>query len=246
MAERVQLIFAENPGDLPAAYQLPPGLDLVLSSVVARFNGAAAAATFIPVLEVLSQDDKLMARVRPDQEFAVGDTGVVTFAPFLRRQAAAAAGGSAPTYAYIVKTTNQTITTGTNTKLTSYDTSFTNDATSFSLSLADGDIFILQQGIYQLWYHVVWTATFANIARAFVNSGTFFIGFANFWVGPTVAERTPSNHGLLGGSALGICDDPGANPSVNSDNSISVFQTSGVNQTIDRAHFAITRYGDFS
>jgi len=91
--QKVQLIFSENPGSLPATYDLPPSLDLVLSSVVARFNGAGAAAAFIPVLEVLSQDDRLMARVRPDQEFAVGDTGVVTFAPFLRRQAAAAASG---------------------------------------------------------------------------------------------------------------------------------------------------------
>lgn len=88
---KVQPIFRENAGALPAEYVLPAGLDLVLSSVVARFDGAGAAATFVPVLEVLTQDAKLIARVRPDQTFAVGDTGVVTFAPFLRRQAAAAA-----------------------------------------------------------------------------------------------------------------------------------------------------------
>lgn len=82
MAKRVELIFSENPGSLPADYRLPAGLELVLSSVVARFNGAGAAGAFLPTLEVLSQDGKLMARVRPDQEFAVGDTGVVTYAPF--------------------------------------------------------------------------------------------------------------------------------------------------------------------
>lgn len=82
MAQPVQLIFTEQPGALPADYTLPPGLDLDLVSVVARFNGAAAAASFIPTLEVLSQDDKVIARARTDQVFAVGDTGVVTFAPF--------------------------------------------------------------------------------------------------------------------------------------------------------------------
>lgn len=82
MPPPVQLIYTDNPGSLPAVYTLPPGLSLELSSVVARINGAAASAIFVPVLEILSQDDKLMARVRPDQQFAVGDTGVVTYAPF--------------------------------------------------------------------------------------------------------------------------------------------------------------------
>lgn len=82
MAQRVQLIFDDTTVSLPGTYTLPAGLDLELSSVVARFNGAAAGATFIPVLEILSQDDRLMARARPDQEFGIGDTGVVTYAPF--------------------------------------------------------------------------------------------------------------------------------------------------------------------
>lgn len=79
---KVQQIFTDNPGGLPAVFTLPSGLDLVLSSVVARIDGAGASATFVPVLEILSQDDRLVARVRPDQTFAVGDTGVVTYAPF--------------------------------------------------------------------------------------------------------------------------------------------------------------------
>ena len=82
----VQLIYSDNPGSLPAEYTLPPGLDLELASVVARFNGSGASGSFIPTLEVLSSDDRVMARVRTDQVFAVGDTGVVTFAPFLRRR----------------------------------------------------------------------------------------------------------------------------------------------------------------
>lgn len=91
--QKVQLIYTDNPGNLPADFTLPPGLDLELSSVIARVNGSGAAATFLPVLEVLSQDGKIIAQSRPDQEFSAGDTGRVTWAPFLRRQAAAAAGG---------------------------------------------------------------------------------------------------------------------------------------------------------
>lgn len=90
-SQPVQLIYSDDPGALPAVYTLPPGLNLELSSVVARINGSGAAATFVPVLEVLSQDDKLMARVRCDQEFAAGDTGVVTWAPFLRRRGGSSA-----------------------------------------------------------------------------------------------------------------------------------------------------------
>ena len=82
MAQPVQLVYTDDPGSLPATYTLPPNLEIELASVVARINGASAAAEFIPVLEILSQDDKLIARVRPEQVFAAGDTGVVTYAPF--------------------------------------------------------------------------------------------------------------------------------------------------------------------
>lgn len=82
MAERAKIVYTDQPGALPAEYVIPDTLDLDLSSVVARFDGASAAATFIPCLSLYSSDDRLIARARPDQEFAVGDTGVVTYAPF--------------------------------------------------------------------------------------------------------------------------------------------------------------------
>jgi len=146
VAERVQLINQENPGTLPAVYQLPPGLDLVLSSVVARFNGAAAAATFIPVLEVLSQDDKLMARVRPDQEFAVGDTGVVTFAPFLRRQAAAAAAGAGIEWCQATANNQSLGASLTALEFSGLGGDFDSDIPTFSLS--GGDLVIGTHGLY--------------------------------------------------------------------------------------------------
>lgn len=77
-----QLIYNDQPNAMADTYVVPPGADIVLDSVVASVTGAGASATFIPTLEILSQDNKVMARVRTDQEFAIGDTGVVTWAPF--------------------------------------------------------------------------------------------------------------------------------------------------------------------
>lgn len=87
---KTQLIFTDNPGAVPASYVIPGGLDLVLQSIVARFNGAAAGGAFLPVLAVYSQDGKLMGRFHPNTELAVGDTAVVTYAPFLKASEAAA------------------------------------------------------------------------------------------------------------------------------------------------------------
>lgn len=83
MAEpKTQLIFSDNPGGLPATYVIPPGLELVIESIVARFNGAAAAGAFLPCLGVYSQDDKLVGRFHPGQALQIADTAVVTYAPF--------------------------------------------------------------------------------------------------------------------------------------------------------------------
>ena len=85
--------FISNPGALPATYRLPDSLDLIIESVTADINGAAASGAFILCLSVYSQDDRRIGRVKIGTEFATGDTGVVTFAPFLK---GAAASGSDP------------------------------------------------------------------------------------------------------------------------------------------------------
>lgn len=82
MAEPKQQIFAEASVSLPTQYRLPPGLDLALHSIVAFIDGAAAGGAFRPAVAVRAQNGTLMARVPTDQEFAAGDSGVVTFAPF--------------------------------------------------------------------------------------------------------------------------------------------------------------------
>lgn len=82
MARAVQLIYEDVPGTLPAEYVVPAGAGLTLQSIVAKFNGAGAAGTFLPCLSVFSQDGRLMGRFHDDEWCAAGDTAVVTYAPF--------------------------------------------------------------------------------------------------------------------------------------------------------------------
>lgn len=82
MPQRVQQIFQDTGLAIPATYVVPPGMDLELASVVARWNGAGAGGSFKPALSIYSQNGKLMARVAPGTDLSVGDTAVVTYAPF--------------------------------------------------------------------------------------------------------------------------------------------------------------------
>lgn len=95
MADPKQLIFQENEVPLPDTYLLPAGLDLAINSVVAFIDGGSAAGDFRPTLAIFAQSGQLMARIPCDQTFAAGDSGVVTWAPFLRKRAT---GGGAQTW----------------------------------------------------------------------------------------------------------------------------------------------------
>jgi hypothetical protein len=95
VAQRTQLVYSDNPGAVPSSYIVPPTLDLVLQSVVVRWDGSVAAGAFLPTLAAYSQDGKLVGRFHPGTQLEAGDTGVVTYAPFLRASAAAAAASAA-------------------------------------------------------------------------------------------------------------------------------------------------------
>ena len=90
MPNRTQLIYADDAGDIPATYKLPPSLDLILESVVASWDGSGASGAFLPCLGLYSQDDKLMGRFHPGTQVEAGDSATVTYAPFLRGTAGAA------------------------------------------------------------------------------------------------------------------------------------------------------------
>lgn len=80
----VEQIYSDNPGSIPAEY--PFVSDVGIQSVVARIDGSGAASAFLPTLSIYSQDLKLIARVPSDITYEVGDTGVVTWSPFLARR----------------------------------------------------------------------------------------------------------------------------------------------------------------
>lgn len=88
MATPVQAIYNDQPGSLPATYDTPASLDMEFASSRLKFDGSGASGSFIVVLEALTNDGKIMVQARTDQVFPAGSTGVVSFAPFLRRRLA--------------------------------------------------------------------------------------------------------------------------------------------------------------
>lgn len=100
MSQKVQPIYTDQPGDLPASYSIPPGLEIVVSSIFARIDGSGASGDFVPTLDIVAQNGYLMARVAvSSQTLAAGDSARVTWAPFLRRASSAAPSGSSLPFA---------------------------------------------------------------------------------------------------------------------------------------------------
>jgi len=246
---KVQLIFSEMPGEIPASYQLPAGLDLVLSSVVARFNGAAAAATFIPVLEVLSQDGRLIARVRPDQEFAVGDTGVVTYAPFLRRQANGGAGGAGGEYAYFTRTVNRTLTSGSAPNpFFDNSTNFSSDSTVITANtdaIFGGTFELLATGVYVAVTAGLFTTTFAASKVAEI---TWAVGSGAGVDDPQREfHEDPRSESYIGVTSMRVLTNRNTVGSPPGQNYVQATfqQISGVDRVLDHCAFAIQRIRAF-
>lgn len=84
------LQFESRGGAVPADIVLAPGQKVQLSSVVARWDGTGASGTFKPCLSIYSQDGVLVSRTFPGTDMAPGDSGVVTYAPFLGDEATTA------------------------------------------------------------------------------------------------------------------------------------------------------------
>lgn len=82
------LSFNEIGGDTPATVQLAPGQDIRVFSIYAEWDGSAAAGSFRPALSIVSPSGVRVSTTRPETIFAVGDTGVVTYAPFLHSETA--------------------------------------------------------------------------------------------------------------------------------------------------------------
>lgn len=86
MPQDTDLAYVDSPGALPATYTYPGGLDVNLQSIVARIDGSGAAGSFKPCIDILNANGTLIARVPSDVTYAPGDTGVVSWTPFLTRR----------------------------------------------------------------------------------------------------------------------------------------------------------------
>ena len=194
MPSPVALVHREQSVTLPDSYTFEPDADFEFSSVRAKVSGAGAAASFIVVLEVLSQDGKIITQSRIDQEFAVGDTGALTWAPFLRRQAAAAADGRAWAVA-----SNPTPTAIANNVLTAIVWQDVEVAAGQSQLIAKeaspsatNAIQIAEDGLYAVTMITEFTAAGANIRHVLLSStGNFAVPGGLGTYGGTGGNESP-------------------------------------------------------
>jgi len=78
-----QVTFDEGGGATPHTVALAAGQNIRIYSVAVSWDGSGAGGSFHPCLALYSQDGKLLSRTRPEQVLDAGDSGVVTYAPFL-------------------------------------------------------------------------------------------------------------------------------------------------------------------
>jgi hypothetical protein len=78
----------------PLTFVLNGTGDLTLESVTADVDGSGAATAFDAVLSLYTQDGRLISRTKPTTSIAAGGEAIVTWAPFLRKPAVAAAGST--------------------------------------------------------------------------------------------------------------------------------------------------------
>lgn len=102
MSTPVQLRYEDNAGELPSEWQLPPGLSFQLFASSAVFDGSGAGGDFRPALAIYSQDDKLIGRYPASQTFTSGDSGEVTWSPFLGGEDSGTPGPPGPPGDYVL------------------------------------------------------------------------------------------------------------------------------------------------
>jgi hypothetical protein len=173
------IIGIDGPLDFGAGYTLAPGETMRPESIAAYWDGTGAAAAFKPCVTIYTQDGLRVARLFPGDDFQAGDDGIVTYAPFLREQPAAAAGGASLPWARLRKRAsgNQTFATGTG-QMVSWDTFQQSDAGTF---VQIGNFLRpLVDGVFALTVRLFWTSV-ANYDHAQIFfSGIDADGWANW------------------------------------------------------------------
>lgn len=87
MDDPVAIAIPTSVPDTPVAYQLQGTGSLEIKSLATTYDGTGAGSDFYPVMSIYTADGLLLSRTRTASPITAGDSGVVTFAPFLRQAA---------------------------------------------------------------------------------------------------------------------------------------------------------------
>lgn len=145
-------ILAPGVQAAPLDYTVQAGQEILLKSLFASFDGSAAASAFLPAIQILSDSGHVVGTYITQATVAAGGSADVSFGPFLRGQAAAAAAGSGSPSAVMIKTSQQTINAGALARVNLDSSTFaTSDGNVFSS--AANSIIIAEPGLYFAWAH---------------------------------------------------------------------------------------------
>lgn len=227
----------------PLAFALNGTGEMVLQSVTATIDGTGAGGTFDAVLSLYSQDGRLLSRTKPAASLAVGEQAVVTWAPFLRKPAAAAAAGALK--ACRLWTSNMALTIGNN---NSGRLSFNNvssfDSSVFGTTLSGGRVIRVSykvKGWYAAYGQFVFTAQPAT-----GSTGVIFV-YVGDTLGQSGADYVNDGIGVNAGPYFAYSvtryfpDELDALPGVSE---LWVSNLSAASRTIDQAFWQHVYLGD--
>jgi hypothetical protein len=232
--------FTDNPGSIPYEYVVPATVELRVQSIVARFNGAAASGEFYPCLAIYTQDNHLLARIRTDQKFAVGDTGVVTWGPFLRQAAAAAAAAGSVSWANCAFQAGQVTTSGVEFAIATQDQFAAAGQSDIAAGNAANPFTILTDGVYIIEAYATWAPGAFADQRVLIGRFSPLFGALQ---GDPEAQEQPGDFDARSRLIIApILVTPSAvGGSVTF--ALSAYQASGVAKTITAGYAMIARIG---
>lgn len=169
MATADALISRDGPVAAPMDYTVPSGSVIIPDCITASFDGTAAAGTFQPELQLISQDGRIIARCPTAVIVAAGASADVTWFPGL--------GGVEPIVTTVATlatvaliTSGQTIPNNAYTTIP-FDTvlSAHDPDGVFSVNLSTGVVTTTQTGVFSIVTFVGFTATASGNIRLLLN-----------------------------------------------------------------------------
>jgi hypothetical protein len=236
-----ELVFTDNPGSLPATYTLAPSQALAVEAVRASIDGTSAAGSFYPCLSVYSQDGKLIGRVRTPTTYSAGDTGEVTWAPFLAEATTSTPASSGLQWVRGFASSSVTVTSGLVQNLNFTSVYQSPGQTAWSVVNTGTNPFrVALDGWYAVYLWVSWNSTaFTDVRTLSFNSTASIPGAGP---NPTAIDTSSPYSGEQTVTNPAWPLSPVADGSTN-DISFKAYQTSGSNKTITLRHCGMVYLG---